>query len=222
MPFHLMVYIRIVLTTLVTITCLLGDNFVELTEHPVLRALVDNGTHAVIGAITGIAFVIQFYEKITNCLGWSLILLCFSTSSLIDLDHFIQARSWNLEVSNLLLYLVDLQKFQILGRYQPHKTSVSSLLDHSNGNFLRLHMDFLPQLFQDKFVAWSVVMRFLHTSHQGCNPQRILAVPIWKHQPYFLYLLHLVDHNDTISGVLHLQPMFQQCRSKISWILDQE
>lgn len=104
MPFHLMVYIRIVLTTLVTITCLLGDNFVELTEHPVLRALVDNGTHAVIGAITGIAFVVQFYEKITNCLGWSLIILCFSTSSLIDLDHFIQARSWNLEVSIFLQF----------------------------------------------------------------------------------------------------------------------
>lgn len=101
MPFHLMVYIRVVLTTLVTITCLLGDNFVELTDHPVLRALVDNGTHAVIGAITGIAFVIQFYDKMTNCLGWCLILLCFLTSSLIDLDHFIQARSWNLEVSVL-------------------------------------------------------------------------------------------------------------------------
>ncbi|KAL5286860.1 C5orf28 family protein [Megaselia abdita] len=103
MPFHLMVYIRVVLTTLVTITCLLGDNFVELTEHPVLRALVDNGTHAVIGAITGIAFVIQFYDKITNCFGWSLILLCFLTSSLIDLDHFIQARSWNLEDATNLL-----------------------------------------------------------------------------------------------------------------------
>lgn len=105
MPFHLMVYIRVVLTTLVTITCLLGDNFVELTDHPVLRALVDNATHAVIGAITGIAFVIQFYDRISNCLGWLLILICFLTSSFIDLDHFIQARSWNLEVSNYLFCL---------------------------------------------------------------------------------------------------------------------
>lgn len=58
-----MVYMRIVLTTLTTITCLLGDNFVELTQHPLLKALADNATHAAIGALTGIAFAMQFYER---------------------------------------------------------------------------------------------------------------------------------------------------------------
>lgn len=93
-----MVYVRIVLTTLLTITCLLGDNFVELTQHPLLKALADNATHAIIGALTGIAFAVQFHERTSNLLGWFLIFTCFAVSSLIDLDHFIEARSLYLEV----------------------------------------------------------------------------------------------------------------------------
>ncbi|XP_055845553.1 transmembrane protein 267 [Episyrphus balteatus] len=100
---HLMVYMRIVLSTLVIITCLLGDNFVELTQHPLLRALLDNATHAVIGALSGIAFVVQFYDRTSNLFGWLLIFICFSVSALIDVDHFVEARSWNLEDATNLL-----------------------------------------------------------------------------------------------------------------------
>ncbi|SPP85233.1 transmembrane protein 267 [Drosophila guanche] len=94
---HIMVYMRIVLTTLVTVTCLLGDNFVELTQHPLLKALADNATHAAIGALTGIAFSMQFYERTTQLFGWILIFTCFVVSSFIDLDHFVEARSLYLE-----------------------------------------------------------------------------------------------------------------------------
>lgn len=93
-----MVYMRIVLTTLVTITCLLGDNFVELTQHPLLKALADNATHASIGALTGIAFAMQFYERTSQLFGWITIFTCFVVSSFIDLDHFVEARSLYLEV----------------------------------------------------------------------------------------------------------------------------
>ncbi|EDW93317.2 transmembrane protein 267 [Drosophila yakuba] len=94
---HTMVYMRIVLTTLVTITCLLGDNFVELTQHPLLKALADNATHAAIGALTGITFATQFYERTSQLFGWILIFTCFVVSSFIDLDHFVEARSLYLE-----------------------------------------------------------------------------------------------------------------------------
>lgn len=96
---YLMIYMRIIISTLVTLTCLLGDNFVELTQHPLLKALGDNATHALIGALSGIAFAIQFYEKTTHFFGWFLILTCFACSSLIDLDHFVAAGSWSLEVN---------------------------------------------------------------------------------------------------------------------------
>lgn len=99
MYFHLMVYMRIIITTVVIITCLLGDNFVELTQHPLLKALADNATHAAIGALSGIAFAVQFYERTTHFFGWFLIFTCFACSSLIDIDHFIAAGSWSLEVS---------------------------------------------------------------------------------------------------------------------------
>uniref|UniRef100_A0A1I8N9R9 Transmembrane protein 267 n=1 Tax=Musca domestica TaxID=7370 RepID=A0A1I8N9R9_MUSDO len=97
MYFHLMVYMRIIITTVVIITCLLGDNFVELTQHPLLKALADNATHAAIGALSGIAFAVQFYERTTHFFGWFLIFTCFACSSLIDIDHFIAAGSWSLE-----------------------------------------------------------------------------------------------------------------------------
>uniref|UniRef100_A0A1A9UTT3 Transmembrane protein 267 n=1 Tax=Glossina austeni TaxID=7395 RepID=A0A1A9UTT3_GLOAU len=92
-----MVYMCVVLTTLVSVTCMLGDNFVDITQHPLLRALVDNATHAAIGALSGVAFAVQFYEKTTYFFGWLLMFTCFACSSLIDVDHFIAARSWNLE-----------------------------------------------------------------------------------------------------------------------------
>ncbi|XP_023301345.2 transmembrane protein 267 [Lucilia cuprina] len=100
---HLMVYMRIILTTLVSITCLLGDNFVELTQHPMLKALADNATHAAIGALSGIAFAVQFYERTSHFFGWFLIFTCFACSSLIDVDHFIAARSWSLEDATNLM-----------------------------------------------------------------------------------------------------------------------
>ncbi|KAL9904542.1 uncharacterized protein ACN427_003476 isoform 4-T5 [Glossina fuscipes fuscipes] len=72
-----MVYVYVVLTTLVSVTCMLGDNFVDITQHPLLRALVDNATHAAVGALSGVAFAVQFYGKTT----------------------YFFARSWNLEVN---------------------------------------------------------------------------------------------------------------------------
>ncbi|XP_013111854.2 transmembrane protein 267 [Stomoxys calcitrans] len=92
-----MVYMRIIIATLTCLTCLLGDNFVEISQNPLLKALADNATHAAIGALSGIAFVVQFYEKTSHFFGWLLIFVCFICSSLIDVDHFIAARSWNLE-----------------------------------------------------------------------------------------------------------------------------
>lgn len=114
-----MVYMRIVLTTLVTITCLLGDNFVELTQHPLLKALADNATHAAIGALTGITFATQFYERTSQLFGWILIFTCFVVSSFIDLDHFVEARSLYLEVSCSNQTKHELTKFPQLARRMP-------------------------------------------------------------------------------------------------------
>ncbi|XP_075161418.1 transmembrane protein 267 isoform X2 [Haematobia irritans] len=94
---NMMVYMRIIVATLTCLTCLLGDNFVEINQNPLLKALADNATHAAIGALSGIAFAVQFYEKTSNIFGWLLIFICFTCSSLIDVDHFIAAKSWNLE-----------------------------------------------------------------------------------------------------------------------------
>lgn len=98
------VYVRLVLTTLILVACLIGDNFVETTRHPLLKALCDNATHAVIGALTGMSFVVHFYDRISHVVGWLMIFGCFTASSFIDLDHFLEARSLSLHAATSITY----------------------------------------------------------------------------------------------------------------------
>lgn len=100
MHIQLVVYVRLILATLVSITCIVGDNLLETTRHPLLKALCDNATHAIVGGLTGIAFIMHFYDKLSNVAGWTLIFACFAVSSFIDLDHFAAAKSLSLYVSS--------------------------------------------------------------------------------------------------------------------------
>lgn len=105
-----MVYVRICCSLLTVLACLLGDYLDEKTDHPLLRALCDNGTHALVGALSGISFVIHFHDKISNVTGWLMMFGCFACSSLIDMDHFIIAKSFSLEV---IYYVKKLFNFNV-------------------------------------------------------------------------------------------------------------
>ena len=79
--------------------CILGDFLVEINkdEHIIL-ALIDNGTHGVIGGIATFCIVSEFGDKLALSEQQLLIAMGFVWSSIIDVDHFIEARSFKLKV----------------------------------------------------------------------------------------------------------------------------
>lgn len=87
-------------------TCLLGDNLLEFPNNSRLKkAIIDNGTHALVGLFSGL-FITTFFEgKILSIHMKLAVATCVIVSSLIDLDHFIAAKSFRLKVS-FIVYLI--------------------------------------------------------------------------------------------------------------------
>ncbi|XP_015123638.1 transmembrane protein 267 [Diachasma alloeum] len=87
-----------ILKTIFTISlgliCLIGDRLSDNLTHAVARAVVDNVTHALIAGVSWALLTLLLNDAIIKNLIE--IVSCTLISSLIDMDHFIQARSWKL------------------------------------------------------------------------------------------------------------------------------
>lgn len=90
--------VQSVLVVFLLVTSLLGDFLVGKSEVHLHKALLDNATHAVIAGISWL--IVCFRFKYENALQIALeVLGCAALGSLIDLDHFLAARSLRLKVS---------------------------------------------------------------------------------------------------------------------------
>lgn len=86
----------------VCVSCLIGDKLVELSRLPILKAICDNLTHGVVGLLSAILLVINIKEKLQHKESCGLVTLCLLISCVIDVDHFIAAKSMQLVVSNII------------------------------------------------------------------------------------------------------------------------
>ncbi|XP_063981424.1 transmembrane protein 267 [Diachasmimorpha longicaudata] len=85
---------KIILTISLGFICLIGDRLSDNLINAVARAMVDNITHALIAGVSWTLLTLLLNEPIfKNVID---IALCALISSLIDADHFIQAKSWKL------------------------------------------------------------------------------------------------------------------------------
>lgn len=81
------------------VTCLIGDNLVErFSNFAIFKAICDNFTHGLIGFLSAFLIVSELRDHVLWNERSLLIAACTIVSSLIDIDHFIAARSWNLSV----------------------------------------------------------------------------------------------------------------------------
>lgn len=83
------------------IIAICGDKLLEKTRHVMTRALVDLLTHGLIGFLSW-AVVLYRTELYRNHLSKPImaeVFVCGTLASFIDVDHFIAARSYRLEVS---------------------------------------------------------------------------------------------------------------------------
>ncbi|XP_028139609.1 transmembrane protein 267 [Diabrotica virgifera virgifera] len=84
------------LTFLIFLTAIIGDYVVSYSKLHVFQALFDNTTHFLIGGLSWLIVClnskdVSHTEKIIE------VVICSLISSLIDIDHFIEARSINLK-----------------------------------------------------------------------------------------------------------------------------
>ena len=88
--------IKLTLTLLIGTTLIIGDKIEENLLFPFHRAFCDNFIHAIVALFSWTLIIILSNASIINNIND--IFLCTLLSSLIDLDHFIAARSLSLNV----------------------------------------------------------------------------------------------------------------------------
>lgn len=92
---------QIVISLLLCATCFIGDYFVQsIKTSRFLKALCDNLTHGLIGTLAAVILINGngFKAKLNENEHIFIIVGCFIVSSIIDIDHFIAAKSFNLKV----------------------------------------------------------------------------------------------------------------------------
>lgn len=92
--------LRVFLTSLIGLVSFLGDKGLQNGKSEIVRAISDNLTHATVGGITWTLVLVLSKKSVVDNLGS--IVICFFMSSLIDIDHFITAGSWDINVSRLI------------------------------------------------------------------------------------------------------------------------
>lgn len=89
----------LILTILNACICILGDYLVEWNQNSQLvKAICDNITHAAIGLISAAILISQTNHRSTGIERIGLIGLSVLLSSVIDVDHFVVAKSFKLSV----------------------------------------------------------------------------------------------------------------------------
>lgn len=90
---------RFILTILNACICIFGDTLVQWNdESQLIKALFDNITHATIGCISAVIIISETDNQTVGIEKIALIGLSVIVSSLIDVDHFIVAKSIKLAV----------------------------------------------------------------------------------------------------------------------------
>lgn len=84
--------VNFVLCAMSAITCWLGDLKLRRTSEPLIKALADSATHGLVGLFTAAIILTECSDKLYLAVG------CMVMSSMIDLDHFIAAKSLKLSV----------------------------------------------------------------------------------------------------------------------------
>lgn len=93
---------QLALPVILGATCLLGDTVVDIVkQYDLLRSLCDNLTHAIIGALSALILVIKFQDRLFPDEQKLLVIFGFTAAALVDVDHFIEARSFRLKVNDI-------------------------------------------------------------------------------------------------------------------------
>lgn len=103
------------LACLLAMVCLVGDRLMEFQYHGrqrLLEAVIDNMTHAAIGAVAMAIVCLEFGNRLTIIEHRLLLSVAYFTAASMDVDHFVEAHSWYLFVSSCQLNAMDITDFR--------------------------------------------------------------------------------------------------------------
>lgn len=96
---NLLSFLKCLLTIGLGIVCIIGDALVKANQDkPLLKAVCDNMTHGIVGLLSYSLVVLSFKTRISTIEQLGLLAASFVFSCVIDIDHFIMAKSWRLQV----------------------------------------------------------------------------------------------------------------------------
>lgn len=80
------------MSAIIAVTCVVGDKKLQSISNSLTKAFLDNAIHGFVGFFSAIIAFTDHSDKIY------LAIACMMVSSLIDVDHFITAKSLKLSV----------------------------------------------------------------------------------------------------------------------------
>lgn len=99
-------YNKLFLAALLGLVCIVGDNFVLAASQGGVskwfQSVCDNVTHGIVAAVATLILVQEFSNRLQLFEQRLLIAGGFVMASLMDVDHFIEARSIHLEVRDIM------------------------------------------------------------------------------------------------------------------------
>nr|XP_033340130.1 transmembrane protein 267 [Megalopta genalis] len=166
------VFTRLILTGAIGICSSMGDQGLKYGKSAVSRAIFDNITHAIVGGLTWAVILNLFKKSLTQNL--SNIFCCFFLSSVIDVDHFIAAWSWDLNDAT------HLKKRPFL-----HCTTVPIVI----WTLLNLYSSMFNHP-KSSYYAWMILASFLSHHIRDGTRRGLWFCPIGSTEPipYYLYL----------------------------------
>lgn len=88
---------NVYLTILLSVVCVVGDKLVNYTKIHLFQAIFDNTTHGCVSGLSWFIFRIN-YKNFSSKQTLLEVGLATLIASLIDLDHFLAAKSFHLKV----------------------------------------------------------------------------------------------------------------------------
>lgn len=163
-------------TVLLAVTAITGDILVRTTNVHVYKAIFDNVTHGLIGMITWTIVSMNVRNK--DALSRSFeVVLCTLISSLIDVDHFIAAKSFHLKVRNGGAAAAGILIHSVSGCDEPFETTVPALLDDRRGYFVGCGCGEVFRIFVATRNELVVFRGVFQPPHEGRNEAWLLVLP---------------------------------------------
>lgn len=91
-------YLQVSLAALIGFTCILGDEMVEYFSSRIMKAICDNVTHGLVGYLSAVIIAHNYKGSVLPTEKKLVAFMSYLTASVIDADHFIEARSFKLKV----------------------------------------------------------------------------------------------------------------------------